>query len=79
MLGMYDHMNKHDGVTVSSSIEDIARQIEHMNYGTHRLLSALVRARRESAAKAFPNDPELQQKRAALADEIEKLLNKGLF
>jgi len=65
-IDTYRHLNENDGVLIG--IEDIARQIVKMNYGTHRMLSAIVRARRESA-----------RGHDELADRIEALLNEGLF
>ena len=60
------HLNDdNDGATIG--IESIAVQVERLNYGMHRLLSALVRAR--LARK--PGD--------VLALGIKALLDRGLF
>lgn len=63
----YRHLNDVEGDGVRIGIEAIARQVDALNYGTHRLLSAIVRVRRETRA----NDE--------LANGIEALLNRGLF
>lgn len=64
-MDMYKHLNDRDGVVVG--IEEIAVQVEKMNYGTHRMLSALVRARRAN----HPKDE--------LADALQALLERGFF
>ena len=51
-----------------ASMDQVAETIVRMNYGTHRLLSSLVRARRELL---HPDDE--------LAQRIEDLLNEGYW
>ena len=63
----YKHLDKHTAMAVVLPMEQIARECVALNYGAHRLLSAMVHAIRE---KRGPNE---------LADGIETLLNKGLF
>lgn len=83
MIDRYKHLNESDrqgGHGVVVGIEDIAEQIERMNYGMHRMLSALVRARRAATAKKADRwDAEIRAKHNELADRIEALLNEGLF
>ena len=67
-IDTYKHLNESDGVL--TGIEEIANQVVKLNYGTHRMLSALVRARRK-VGKSHERDE--------LADEIEALLKRGLF
>lgn len=63
----YRHLNEVsvDGVIIG--VEDTARQIDALNYGTHRFLSAIIRIRR----KKYETDD--------LADGLEALLNRGCF
>ena len=70
MIDQYRHLNGEDsspadGVTVG--IEAIAAQVVRLNYGMHRMLSALVRFR----LAIRPGD--------ALALGLKQLLDKGLF
>lgn len=72
-IGMYDHINKESPLEITVDIEDLAKRIEAMNYGTHRLLSALVRIRRkDTETESFPEC-------RMLTDGIEELLNRGGF
>ncbi len=68
-MDAYKHLNEGDGVVID--IETIAKQIVKLNYGTHRMLSAIIRARREK--------PMTYTERDELADELEVLLKRGLF
>lgn len=70
-IDQYRHLNddKDEGAIIG--IEEIAQQVERLNYGTHRLLSAIVRARR--ARRPAHHGPD------ELADAIEAALNRGLF
>jgi hypothetical protein len=66
----YRHLNKdrdgcRDGYTVG--IEEYAVQLEGLNYGVHRMLSAIVRNRLD----ADPNDK--------LGNGLRDLLNKGVY
>lgn len=63
----YRHLND-DGGGVVVGIEEVARQIVDMNYGTHRLLSALVRAQRQR----WGEDDET-------AAKIEAILREGYY
>ena len=68
-LGMYDHLD--DGkLNVSLAFDELAILIELENYGVHRMLSALVRARRQSMKGTRPD---------VLMDVIEEMLNDGLY
>lgn len=64
---LYKHLNEapRDGVVVG--VEEVARQVDGLNYGTHRFLSAIIRIRRE---KHRTDD---------LADGLEALLLRGCF
>lgn len=66
----YKHLNESDGVLIG--IEEIAKQVVKLNYGTHRMLSAIIRARRENPSSVYAAPDEL-------ADELEALLKRGLF
>lgn len=71
-IGECDSLNKNgDGATIG--IEDIARQVVRLNFGTHRLLSAIVRERRKMAIERNRLRPD------ELADRIEAMLNEDLF
>lgn len=72
-VGSYDHLNETDPLSLPLDFDELAERIVKMNYGSHRFLSAFVRARRKSAKhRAVPRGDEL-------ANEIENLLNKGLY
>jgi hypothetical protein len=66
-------------------MEQIARDCVALNYGAHRLLSAMVHALRDRNAKQVAkwNEvflyPSESYGPSELADGIEALLNKGLF
>ncbi len=64
----YRHLDKTDKFKIELDIDDIAIKIISMNYGVHRLLSAIVRYRH----KKHGQDDEL-------ANGISKLLEQGLF
>jgi hypothetical protein len=68
MIDQYRHLNDDaaSGKGVVIGIEEIATQVVRMNYGTHRLLSALARAR----LAVNPDDK--------LGRGIRELLNRGL-
>lgn len=70
-IGEYDHLNGDPGDGVTIQIDDIARQIVRLNHGTHRLLSAIVRERRNYAKQRGLQSPD------DFADRIEKMLNDG--
>ncbi len=72
-VGIYDHMNKTDKLKLELSIEELAGRLERMNYGTQRLLSALVKLRRED--REINAEPLCKM----LTNGIEELLNKGGF
>lgn len=70
-VGIYDRLNESSSLDIELDINDIAKQFVSMNYGTHRLLSAIVRAR-DNRGIAWQRPDEL-------ADGIRDLLNAGLF
>jgi hypothetical protein len=90
-IDFYKHLDKDTAMTVTLPMEQIARDCVALNYGAHRLLSALVHElrakntkRAEEYAAMYPNEKlsegEIQPyERSKLADGIEELLNKGLF
>ena len=65
--GSYDHLNKDMQVHFSMDMDTLARAICTSNYGTHRLLCALIRARRENSTR-----------QDELMELIEAALNRGL-
>ena len=65
----YRHLNKESKIQVD--LEDVAAQVVHMNYGVHRLLSAIIRKRIEEGT--FDGRPD------ELMDGIVTLLDKGLY
>lgn len=68
---MYDDLNKNNEFEVELDIDEVASQICSGNYGTHRLLSAIVRYRdNRDAAWTRPDE---------LADAIRSLLDADLF
>jgi hypothetical protein len=72
-LGSYDHMNPDSALTIKIPMEQLVKDVVELNYGAHRLLSALVRELREH------QKDRLYQDGSPLADGIEELLNQGLY
>lgn len=68
MIDRYKHLNQDERVEIG--IEDVAAQVVAMNYGVHRMLSAIVRRRLEMAGP-FGDDE--------LAIALRDLLERGLF
>ncbi|MBU1046637.1 hypothetical protein KKH36_02555 [Patescibacteria group bacterium] len=66
-VGKYNHLNKDDKFTVGIDLEEVVRQIVKKNYGTHRLLSSLVKVLDEKRGHGDP-----------LSDGIRRLLDEGL-
>ncbi len=64
----YRHLNESSKFRIELDVEMVAAKIIGMNYGVHRLLSAIVRQLRVIHG---PSDE--------LATEILELLEKGLF
>ena len=84
MIDDYNHLNKDLPYTINISVEDIAKNFINMNYGTHRLLSALVhelRNRHEIRKLKFEEESGIKHptEKSPLADGIEKLLNQGFY
>jgi hypothetical protein len=79
----YKHLDKDTSMTITLPMEQIARECVALNYGSHRLLSALVHALRDAnavrAAKWEKDYPDEVYGPSELADGIEALLNKGLY
>ena len=70
-VGQYDHINSDFTVEVEMGIDEFVKLICDGNYGTHRLLSAIVRYR-DGRDVAWHRPDEL-------ADRIRDLLERGLF
>ena len=66
-LDQYRHLNKASLFTVKLSLDEVAEKILAMNYGVHRLLSAIIRLRLE-----YDSNDEL-------ALGILALLEQGLY
>jgi hypothetical protein len=70
-IDSYRHLNygnyPQSKLEISIDIEELAKKIIEMNYGVHRLLSAIVRQRLEKKTDD------------KLATGIFNLLNKGLY
>jgi len=67
-MGDYDHERPEEMFAVRMPMDAVAEHIVALNYGTHRLLSSLVYARRKLV---HPEDE--------LAQCIEDLLNAGYW
>lgn len=84
-IDTYKHLDASTKVSIELSMEDIARRCVSLNYGAHRLLSALVhelrsaaRTQRDNALRRDPSNEDRYPGTSELADGIEKLLNSGL-
>lgn len=66
-IGSYDHLNDDIPIEFTMDVDDIALAAVKANYGVHRLLSALVR------------QATVVGKRGQLIDEIERMLNEGMY
>ena len=62
-IGMYDHLNKYDGIKIPLDMNELAKSLLGMNYGAHRFLSALY--------KEAKNDDRID--RSELVEGLEKL------
>jgi len=90
-IDYYEGLNRDSKLTVELDVPTVAKEICAMNYGAHRLLSAMVRElraknmeyvnyQREKDA-ALPENRRLnlpaERERSPLADAIEAALNAG--
>lgn len=88
-IDAYKHLDADTAMTLTLSMTQIAESCVALNYGTHRLLSALVhaiRAREKAYLEQWARDhpgfkgvTPYSSESSELADGIEALLNKGLF
>lgn len=82
-LNSYKHLNECTPLKVIYPMEQLVKDICDLNYGSHRLLSALVDELRERArkqdAKFTAKWPDHKAEGSPLADGIEVLLNKGFY
>lgn len=78
-IDSYKHLDKDTAMVVTMPMEQIARECVRLNYGAHRLLSALVHALRDANSEYAERHPSAEPEPSGLADGIEALLNKGLF
>lgn len=79
-IDTYKHLDKDSQLELALSIPEVAKRICALNYGTHRLLSALVHELRglqddynKRMRLAHGWEPEV----SPLAEGIEALLNQG--
>ena len=81
-IDTYKGLDETTPMVVTLPMEMIARECVSLNYGAHRLLSAMVHALRErnarEAARYEKNYPGCTYGGSELADGIEALLNSGL-
>lgn len=89
----YKHLDEDSKLSVELSLPEIASKVCDLNYGAHRLLSAMVDtlrsknndfiARIEAENKQKPENQRLilseERKRSPLADSIEAALNAGQY
>jgi hypothetical protein len=76
--GAYDHLNKTTPVTVETTVDvqAVVRAVEASNYGAHRLISALIKARVEHATRAgWGEDHEKMQ----MVKVLTKMLEDGIY
>jgi hypothetical protein len=78
-IDSYKHLDKDTAMTLTLPMEQIASECVRLNYGAHRLLSAMVHALREANNEYAAEHPNVPPEPSELADGIEALLNKGLF
>lgn len=71
--GTYDHLEENDPIKFTLSVDLLVKLIHERNYGFHRVMSAIIRYRRNRYAKHGNAKDRL------VADAIEKMLNDGLF
>jgi hypothetical protein len=72
-LGMYDHLDSSEPISVTVSMRDLADKVAGVNYGWQRLLSELVRQRKRSPYYADPSEYRDH------TDRLETLLEDGFF
>jgi hypothetical protein len=84
-MDFYKHLDEDSKLTMELSMREIAQKVNSLNYGTQRLLSAMVHVLREQMEKnhkewlATYGDLKGFPQTSHLADGIEELLNKGYF
>jgi hypothetical protein len=68
MIHDYKHLDKdmHHNISVTLTMEELAKRVCKANYGLHRFISEVVEIKRNSK---LPHDKEF-------ADDLEKALNK---
>lgn len=66
MKSRYDHLNLGDPMTIELDVDQLARRLVRMNYGSVRMVSALVTAIRRGARDTAGN---------LLADRLEEVLD----
>ena len=67
MIGEYDHLNTTDAISYNVDIDRLANAVVTSNYGTHRMLSAMVR------------EANRINKKGPMMEAIEKMLEEGMF
>jgi len=92
-IDYYKHLDSDSKLTTELSMEEIAEKCCELNYGAHRLLSALVHVLRKrnveyvqstrNADAVKPQHKRLnlppERERSPLADAIESALNAGHY
>jgi hypothetical protein len=78
-IDSYKHLDGDSKVSVELSMEEIAQRVCALNYGAHRLLSAMAHELRKKNDEFIESCPDCKGQRSPLADAIEELLNKGYY
>lgn len=78
-IGNYDHLNEQDPIIDGViNLDEFVQRLVEKNYGVHRFLSALIRARESSPRyqKLKEEFPDYQDK---LTEGLKELLERGLY
>lgn len=85
-IDFYKHLDASDPVALTVPMDKLAHEVCALNYGAHRLLSAMVhelRAHNAATLEKWRKSGEIkvtsEQERSPLADAIEKTLNEGHY
>ena len=72
-FGEYDHLNQEDPLKIKLDLDQLAKMVEGMNYGSIRFLAALVRAMEVSKHRQqYPEDT------MKLPKAIREILDTGI-
>lgn len=76
-IDYYKGLNSDDKFRVEMDIEELAEKVCSMNYGAHRMVSAIVHALRAKNAKFYSDNPKYTFEPSRLAEALDEALSTG--